>query len=213
MNSISWFHRIALPGLGATPGIDDSQGKWSALGLPERLDGYSVLDIGTWDGFFAFECEARGAAKVVAADSWVWENLPGRDRGFDFAHRVLRSQVEKRVVSVEQMAQSPLGEFDYVLFLGVLYHSRDPLGYLTVASQHTKGTLVIETHVDLQSLPYPAIRYYRDDELNDDSTNYWGPNSLAVSAMLADCGFSQVEVFPEWNVNRQVFHAKKQIGP
>jgi hypothetical protein len=32
--------------------------------MPERLDDRSVLDIGAWDGFFSFEAERRGAARV-----------------------------------------------------------------------------------------------------------------------------------------------------
>ena len=30
-------------------------------GLPERMDGMRALDVGTWDGFWAFEMERRGA--------------------------------------------------------------------------------------------------------------------------------------------------------
>lgn len=39
--------------------------------LPD-LKGKSVLDIGAWDGFYSFECERRGAAKVVALDHYAW---------------------------------------------------------------------------------------------------------------------------------------------
>ena len=35
--------------------------------LPERMDGMRVLDVGTWDGFWAFEFERRGA-EVVGLD-------------------------------------------------------------------------------------------------------------------------------------------------
>jgi tRNA (mo5U34)-methyltransferase len=39
--------------------------------LPE-LRGKSVLDIGAWDGFFSFEAERHGAARVVALDHYIW---------------------------------------------------------------------------------------------------------------------------------------------
>ena len=31
----------------------------------------TVLDIGAWDGGFSFECERRGAKRVLATDSFV----------------------------------------------------------------------------------------------------------------------------------------------
>ncbi len=41
------------------------------MNLPS-LVGKSVLDIGAWDGFFSFEAERRGAARVVALDRHIW---------------------------------------------------------------------------------------------------------------------------------------------
>ncbi len=37
--------------------------------IPEDLHGARVLDIGTWDGWFSFEMEPRGA-EVLAVDCW-----------------------------------------------------------------------------------------------------------------------------------------------
>lgn len=42
-----------------------------ALNLPD-LSGKTVLDIGAWDGYFSFEAERRGAARVVALDHYAW---------------------------------------------------------------------------------------------------------------------------------------------
>ena len=44
------------------------------LHLPASLAGLSVLDIGAWDGFFSFEAERRGAARVVAP-TYSWHGL------------------------------------------------------------------------------------------------------------------------------------------
>ena len=38
------------------------------FGLPASLAGKTALDVGTADGFWAFEMERRGAARVVAID-------------------------------------------------------------------------------------------------------------------------------------------------
>ena len=45
--------------------------------LPASLAGRRCLDVGTWDGFWAFEMERRGAASVTAIDiedpaGWDW---------------------------------------------------------------------------------------------------------------------------------------------
>jgi len=58
------------------------------VALPGRLDGKRVLDIGTYDGFFAFECERRGA-QVVAMDVH-----PIDLRCFKLARDLLKSKVE-----------------------------------------------------------------------------------------------------------------------
>ncbi|MBV8140137.1 MAG: DUF1698 domain-containing protein [Deltaproteobacteria bacterium] len=69
-----WYHSIELaPGV-VTPGrapLAEWQRKFEALRLPD-LHGKSVLDIGAYDGFFSFECEKRGASRVVALDHYVW---------------------------------------------------------------------------------------------------------------------------------------------
>src|SRR5882762_8938168 len=79
--AIKWCHPLDLGGLPTRP-------EWHVrrrfarrlkfLDLPADLTGKSVLDIGTWDGFFAFECERRGAARVLAIDTFAWDQF-GKD--------------------------------------------------------------------------------------------------------------------------------------
>jgi len=40
----------------------------------------------------------------------------------------------------------------------------------------------------------PAAAFYPGRELNDDPTNWWGPNHAAVEGMLHAVGFARVEV-------------------
>jgi len=68
IDAIKWCHPLELRGIHTRP-------QWHVrrrfarrlkfLQLPEDLAGKSVLDIGAWDGFFSFECERRGASRVV----------------------------------------------------------------------------------------------------------------------------------------------------
>ena len=61
MDSIKWFHSIPLNDGTVTPGLDASMAKLEQIGLPKDLTGKTVLDIGSWDGFFSFQAEKAGA--------------------------------------------------------------------------------------------------------------------------------------------------------
>lgn len=69
-----WWHSIDLGEGIVTPGHktpDILRQEVKALRLP-MMSGKSVLDIGAWDGFYSFDAEKRGAARVVALDHHVW---------------------------------------------------------------------------------------------------------------------------------------------
>lgn len=205
-----WYHSIELrPGI-ITPGVAGERNVLSVLGLPEDLSGLSVLDVGCWDGFFSFECERRGAARVVATD--VWEAM-GRD-AFDFARAELGSRAEPLEASVYDLPEKLGGErFGLVLFLGVLYHLRHPLLAVEKISEVTApgGRVIVETVVDAASLmDRPLMAFYPGDEMNSDPTNWWAPNIPAVGAMLETSGFGDVTSRVQlYGGNRGVVHAVK----
>ncbi len=199
----TWFHTIDLGEGVLTPGQKDTPSEVRHLHLPD-LTGRTVLDVGAYDGFYSFEAERRGAKRVVAADHWAW-NWPGSDaRGnFELAHRVLGSRVESRDIGVEDLSPDALGStFDVVLFLGVLYHAADPMGYLKNVRSVTAELAVIETVVDLLDVPIPAAAYYQGASMNDDASNHFGPNRPAVEGMLRDVGFSKVVAFAPWTSSK-----------
>ena len=68
VNQIRWFHTIDLGPLGVTPGADNSPQRLARMRFPADLRDKSVLDVGAWDGFYSFEAERRGAARVLATD-------------------------------------------------------------------------------------------------------------------------------------------------
>ena len=202
--SRTWFHTIDLGDGLVTPGQKDTPAEVAHLHLPADLTGRTVLDIGAYDGFYSFEAERRGAKRVLAADHWAW-NWPGSDaRGnFDLVHRTLGSTVQTQDISVEEISPQTLGAtFDVVLFLGVLYHAPDPLGYLRRVRAVTADVAIIETVVDLLDVPIPAAAYYQGSSMNNDASNNFGPNRLAVEAMLRDVGFARVVAFDPWTVSK-----------
>jgi len=198
--NIKWWHPITL-GDYVTPGMNqETENTFLNLDLPSDLSGKTVLDIGCWDGYYSFECEKRGADRVVANDHYIWHdnNISGdgigwtKDAGFDLAHKVLNSKVEKLTVPVEELSPDKYGTFDYVLMLGVIYHSKNPIQYMEIAKSMCKDTLIIESHVDMIDYPHPAARFYPKNELNNDSSNYWGPNPAAVIAIMEEIGLSNI---------------------
>src|ERR1043165_3134594 len=108
---MAWYHTLELPGH-TTEGIFDLRPHVHRYGLPERMDGMRALDVGTWDGFWGFEMERRGA-EVVALDldderdlDWpprrrpqVFPETP-RGEGFRLAKDLLGSKVERVNLSI-----------------------------------------------------------------------------------------------------------------
>ena len=76
-----WWHSLDLGHGVVTPGHKSAEAlraELDALALPD-LHGKSVLDIGGWDGFFAFEAERRGARRVAVVDHYMWSmDSPGQ---------------------------------------------------------------------------------------------------------------------------------------
>lgn len=193
VDSVKWFHSIDLGNGIVTPGVDRSARRLKGIHMPASLSGMSVLDIGTFDGFYAFEAERRGA-RVLATDTAVWRNPHIGRAGFDLARRVLHSSVEDREVDVLDLSPETVGMFDLVLFLGVLYHLPNPLLALERVASVTRRQLIMETHVDLLWSRRPAAAFYPSDELKGDHSNWWGPNLAAAKGMLQAVGFTRVEV-------------------
>jgi tRNA (mo5U34)-methyltransferase len=198
----AWYHRIEVaPGV-VTPGVNDSQMVLRALDLPEDLTGLRVLDIGTRDGFFAFECERRGA-DVTAVDYMEPEQT-----GFPVAKELLGSSVEFAQDNVYNLTEDRYGTFDLVLFLGVLYHLRDPMLALDRIWDVCRGRLIVETQViddalltssgefkalaeiDPELERAPLMQFYPGAVLNNDPTNVWAPNQACLRAMLEEVGFA-----------------------
>jgi tRNA (mo5U34)-methyltransferase len=219
---IDWAHTIDLGQGVITRGRWDTPRIFERLQVAAELKGRTVLDVGCWDGFYSFEAERRGAHRVLATDSFVWQ--AGHKEGFLLARAALQSQVEACEIDVLELSPGRLGTFDVVLFLGVLYHMKHPLLALERVASVTERLLVVETAVDLLYLPgKPALAFYPGAELGQDATNWFGPTPEAVEAMLRSVGFTQVErVWPPRRhllllrflslfgaKGRAIFHARK----
>jgi tRNA (mo5U34)-methyltransferase len=211
--ALSWYHRMDLGGV-VTPGVSDTRRGLPRLKLPHTLAGKSVLDVGAWDGFYSFEAARRGARQVLATDSFAWDgSCWGSKDGFLLARSVLGLDhlVEDRLIDVMDLSPARLnGIFDVTLFLGVLYHLKDPFTALERVAAVTGELLVLETETGLNLLPSPACRVYAGRELNHDDGNFFAFNQSALKKLLRVHGFSRVEVKYRSSVRRRL--ARTAVG-
>jgi tRNA (mo5U34)-methyltransferase len=207
-----WFHSIDLGHGIVTPGAKSPavhQAEFAAFFDPVELSGRSVIDIGAYNGAQSFEAKRRGAARVLATDHFVWNHpvVRGRD-SFELARSVLNINLEVKDIDVPDLSPDSVGTFDVVLFLGVFYHLLNPIAALQQAAKLAREVLIVETHNDALDISRPAMIMYPNAELNNDPTNWWGPNPACMVALLKECGFAKVDaawskIYP----NRSVYHA------
>ena len=209
-----WYHCIDLGGGVVTPGWFDLRATTSKVPLPERLDGMRCLDVGTWDGFWAFEMERRGAASIMAIDvddpsGWDWsprslldgsaaggqartEQFKEDARGFHLAREVLGSSVERVAVSVYDLDPAEHGMFDMVFFGSLLLHLRDPVRALAAVRAVCSGEAVVADTVD--AIPSLLRRRTPVARLEGQERPWWWqPNVAGLHQMVRSAGFDIAE--------------------
>ena len=210
VSALDWYHTIELPEGVVTPGHFDTRPAVAHVPLPADLSGLRCLDVGTWDGFWAFEMERRGAASVTAVDiddagRWDWplrvrlaarrhgeEYLAAFRRGtagFDLAREALGSSVERIDLSVYDLDPEQVGTFDVVFLGSLLLHLRDPIAALGAIRSVCRGTLVCSEAIEL----WPSLLRPRTPSARlagFDQPWWWQPNVAAFHRMLASAGFA-----------------------
>jgi tRNA (mo5U34)-methyltransferase len=189
---IVWHQRFQLAEQTWSPGAHDIGGLLNRVNVPERLDGKSVLDIGTTNGGAAFIAERRGASRVVAVDIY-----PPNWFGFDRIRAAYGSQVEFVQGSVYDLPALLAEQFDYVFFFGVLYHLRHPLLAIDSVRELTRERLYVETAACPDQGATGFSRFFPRDYLGD-SSNWFVPSVTCVTDWFASSGFAveQVEAWP-----------------
>ncbi len=163
--TITWYHTIDLPS-GPTNGEYDLRGVVERIPWPASLAGARCLDVGTADGFWAFEMERRGAGEVMATDiaspdliDWpeprphlppeIYDFIADRKAAFHLAKGALGSAVEHRYLSVYDLDPDDVGQFDLVFIGTLLHHLRDPVGALMAIRRVCRGEILVSAVVSL----------------------------------------------------------------
>lgn len=188
---VPWYQSIELGGGISTAG-HPAKDRVGELHLPD-MAGKTVLDIGAWSGFWTFYAEQHGA--IVTALDKLWQEQPEHMLAFLTAREALGSRCRMLVMPAEDL-RPEIGTWDVVLLLQVIYHVGDPLRLIRAVRSVCRQMCVVETLVDADQYPRPAVVYCRangenaEDSVNDHVTCY--PNEAALRLMFTEAGFSQL---------------------
>jgi tRNA (mo5U34)-methyltransferase len=188
LGETGWWHSFEFPDGGSIQGVltlAAQKMRIAQFPIPQDLTGKRVLDIGTWDGWFAMEMERRGA-EVVAIDRF-------ENPRFLEIHERLRSRVDYRQLSVYDLDPNKIGRFDIVLFMGVFYHLKHPLLALERVCSVARDLVVVESFV-LQGQERLLMEFYENDEFGGEFDNWVVPSVPCLMAMCRTAGFARVEV-------------------
>jgi tRNA (mo5U34)-methyltransferase len=199
-----WYHTIDLGRGVLTDGMFDHRPVLDRYLVPPDLSGLRCLDVGTMDGFWAFEMERRGAAEVVAIDledpdrlDWPASLRDGTvktldvEKGlrFDLVKRALGSTVQRLLRSVYDL-DTDLGCFDFVFCGDLLVHLKDPITAVENIRRVCRGSATICN-------PIIRPRLWRSRPVAEldgiDHFQWWALSEPALERMLRAAGFVRVE--------------------
>jgi tRNA (mo5U34)-methyltransferase len=176
--------------------------------LPESVAGLRVLDVATFDGFWAFEFERRGAGEVLALDldKPVELDFPPKllaqataqdrekkfGRGFEIAKSALQSRVQRVTCSVYDLDCSKFGMFDIVHTGDFLVHLHSPVRALQNIAAVCRGHAII-SEVYSPDLDRPGADRLIEYRGGAQDVSWWRFSLAALEQMVLDAGFSRVE--------------------
>jgi tRNA (mo5U34)-methyltransferase len=205
--SYGWYHTIELaPGV-VTEGMFDHRPAVDNFLLPDELSGQRCLDVGTMDGFWAFEMERRGAAEVVALDLADVDELDWPERWrvrvqttldetkaerFELARGALGSNVRRVERSVYDL-DPDMGPFDLIFCGDLLVHLKDPITAIQRMRSVCRGSAIVFN-------PVKHFRLGRRRPLAEfdgiDEFQWWLLSEASIERMMLAAGFDRVEIGP-----------------
>jgi SAM-dependent methyltransferase len=135
-----------------------------------------VVDIGCGDGALSFVFESLGF-RVCAVDHRA--SNYNEMRGVAALKQALRSNVRVTEIDIDRDSTLPARRCGLAVFLGVLYHLKNPLGVLEAIGEQAKYCLLSTAvtrfapgdSADISGMP--AAFLAGRDGLRGDQTNYW----------------------------------------
>ena len=203
-----WYHDVELgPDLSTyPPNKQYIANRWKFLSplAPDDLTGKTVLDIGCSGGFFSLQMKKRNAARVVGIDVMPYCLAQSR-----WLSHWFQLPIELRELGVYDVES--LGQFDHVVFIGVIYHLKHPLFALEKVASICRDTMYLQSPLrgDAKDFEppedYPSSEvkvfdrpefpklHFIEKSFNGDVSNWWFPNRSALKAMARAAGFRKIE--------------------
>jgi 2-polyprenyl-3-methyl-5-hydroxy-6-metoxy-1,4-benzoquinol methylase len=184
-----FYQNIQLPyAIETRPGFSPARGEnYDHLlnALPNSLAGCSVLDLGCNAGAFSIEAKKRGAARVVGVD---YSELYIRQA--KFCAKALSLDIEYLQSDVINFMESIINKekFDYIIFIGTLYHLTDPIRVPRLIGKLCVRECLVETvgvHPQLRNLQFNIIQLPRPQVTH--SGTVW-MNLQAMNHIFMDLG-------------------------
>lgn len=185
-----WYHKIELPDGTFTPGHANIQYKFNIIEpyLPSNLSGARVLDLGCNSGGFSFELAKRGASVVGV------EKTAHYFKQALFLQSVFNLDVQFYNLTIYEIKK--LGVFDYVLFLGLLYHLRYPMLALDLVHSCCKEQVFVSQKTSLaEDVSMELVNSQRNfiSEKKEATENWWFTSKDCTTAMMQLAGFTNVK--------------------
>ena len=150
-----------------------------------------LLDIGCGDGDLSFFFESLGC-RVMAIDNPATNY--NRTLGFSTLRAALGSSVELNVSDVDTGLDLRGRTFGLALCLGVLYHLKNPFGFLETLARHVRhcilSTRIAQVTARGTAIDREPVAYLLNpSEANHDPTNYWIFSEAGLRRILDRTGW------------------------
>jgi tRNA (mo5U34)-methyltransferase len=204
-----WYQHFQFPngvrtGSGKEPGYD-AEARWKFIEpyVPDDLSGKTVLDVGGNAGYFSIQMKLRGAEKCILVDPFV-EFI----RQAEFAAKQFNVELNLINEDAHTYCLTTEERFDYVIFLGLLYHLKYPGLVLDRLAEMAKERIFLQSDIIgaapqtsheefdcerskddalLEDASFPKL-FFIENLYNSDATNWWLPNFTAFAAMVRSAG-------------------------
>lgn len=210
LDELLWYHTIEVVPGAVSKGWWDLRHALPLLPIPD-VRGRRCLDVGTWDGFYAWELARRGAAEVVAVDlpdmqdiDWppevrahpdhnptLRESTQPRPAGFELVGELLDLPVTWQGCSIYDLHPDRVGTFDLVIVGSLLVHLRDPVRALdavrSVVAPGGRFLLIDYIHPPVNVLGRGRPLFELRGEGND--FQWWLASDLGLQQALKVGGF------------------------
>lgn len=200
------FHSIIMPDNNTKNGILPTTFLQNYLNLAEIPDvkGKKVADLGCANGFYTLELAKQGAEVwALEIDEVHFNDLIENLDAYEL------SNVHPYNISVYDMDELlDQQEFDIILMMGLIYHLRHPLLALDIVCPKFTELLIIESYFHRLNEVSGYMKFFPHAELNDDPTNWWGPDIDCLQEMMKSAGCTHTQIVNVYE-SRIIVHGSK----